>query len=353
VVIKASIYYGGTLEDHAAQERVVSFVGKCLAARRVGAKRVAPCPDLFWCLDLSSGAAQVREEAFSYYGIIPNAEMDVIEREQFVFDRRTGELVSLVFDAVRDPRAPDTAVLPARHVGDRPAGKPCQLPALRGIQEPSGSMGRHPDLVRELDGELFRYGIAFTPLELALLLHVIKLRYWPALEYCDDPGREPVVDAVDTRASEAELAACLANDSLDFATCLVLFMTPEERRREGLEALPVDQAGADRIAASKRGGATRPAAAGLGRTKASAQSRLRVVTSELSELLTSPISALPVAPSTRLALRAVGILRAQQLLGMSPAKLLALPGVGQREVQDLVVTLADTGLLSVDADEPE
>jgi hypothetical protein len=198
-------FYSGILPDIILQEKVTNFVKTFYSSPQE--LIVTPDPSLRYLTKLDYWHERkfyehyMPDYPFNYYGIIQLCDRKdgTIFGGQFIFDRTAGgRLVSF-------KKLPDTYVLSQtseqhdKKAGNRPAEFPIEL-----------TLG---DSVRKI------YGFA-------LLLSVIRLRWWPDLKCCDD---DDSCQKTFQRIWEYSLARKLMDESLNYNSCVDIMKKEHEK----------------------------------------------------------------------------------------------------------------------------
>ncbi|HUV37204.1 MAG TPA: DNA-directed RNA polymerase subunit alpha C-terminal domain-containing protein [Patescibacteria group bacterium] len=139
---------------------------------------------------------------FDFYGVIPFVSTGILEHGQFIFDRSAGGCL------VRILKLPDSFDVPPSEV-------------ISGTEDGEVVI-MEGGYNRELGGDGF-----------ALLLNIVKLRWWPELEMGDDYN---ICTTVGNMIWQYGLARKMTNEHIDFETCMDLLVREHERRHPHISA---------------------------------------------------------------------------------------------------------------------
>lgn len=285
-------YYSGNLPDVTLQEKTINFVKSFFTSPPE--LIVTPDPDFrcltklhYWqgkeCYD-----HYMPEYPFNYYGVIPffdRSDGTIYAGGQFLFDRNTGgRLVS--FEKLPDVYLQlQTGEQSEKAIEDQPTQFPAELTL-------GGS-------VRKI------YGFA-------LLLSVIKLRWWPDLECCDD---DDYCQLTFQRIWKYGLASKLMDESLDYNACCEIMKKEHEKY---FPPEPPEQPAPPN---------PRP-----------------VLKSVPAGILEMAVSELELSVRTSNCLRNSNIATIGELTRNSETELRKIPNMGRRSIQELNEVLGEYGL---------
>jgi hypothetical protein len=143
---------------------------------------------------------------FDFFGVIPHIHDGILEHGQFVFDRAAGgRLVRLL-------KLPDSFTVAPNE--------------LETDTDDVDVVVKEGGYNRELGGDSF-----------ALLLNVIKLRWWPELDAGDDYN---LCDVIGNMIWEYALARRMKNEGIDFDACFRLLSDEHEKRHPKRPSPPAE-----------------------------------------------------------------------------------------------------------------
>jgi len=193
-------FYDGSVPDVETQGKIIEFV-------RSHFPNVDLCihPDPDTKYRTRFGPAFDDSKAlypFDFYGVIPFVSTGILEHGQFIFDRSAGGCL------VRILKLPDSFDVPPSEV-------------ISGTEDGEVVI-MEGGYNRELGGDGF-----------ALLLNIVKLRWWPELEMGDDYN---ICTTVGNMIWQYGLARKMTNEHIDFETCMDLLVREHERRHPHISA---------------------------------------------------------------------------------------------------------------------
>jgi len=286
--VGCDFWYSGTLPDVGKQETVIKFVETYYTDI---ALFVTPQPRQTYTTVLEGYHGDNQQQwaaayPFDFYGIIPHAGSGIHEHGQFVFDRTAGGRL------VRLMELPDSFGL--RHREDPPEASFADEPEARAE-------------VRVLEGGYNRT-LTKNAFVFALLLNVVRHRWWPGLDVGDDYN---CYRDVGRMISAFGLSSRLRDEALDFDACWQLFSEEYDAHYPPSPPPP-----------------PRPV--------------VRVVD---LDILRRSVETLELSVRTSHCLAARKVVTIANVVRMSEAELLAIPNMGRKSINEIKDRLDGLGLV--------